>query len=266
MNLQQLKTFRTAATLLNFNRTAKVLNYAQSTVSAQIKALEEEVGVPLFERIGKKVSLTEAGGKMLLYTQKFLAIEAEALSEVTGRRNSGGILTIRMPQTVATYHFPQILAEFQSQSPEIRLDISSCALYSLAHELQIGTVDLAFLLAESVQSDHLKTAVLGIEELVIVAGRHSPLASKKRVHLQDLRDYPLFLPKADCGYRMTFEQTLVAEKVEPLAILELNSIEAIKKCVIAGLGVTVIPKIAVQEELDQKKWFSWPGMRIWKWL
>jgi DNA-binding transcriptional LysR family regulator len=253
MNLQQLKTFRTVATLLNFNQAAKVLNYAQSTVSAQIKTLEEEIGVHLFERIGKRVALTEAGGKMLIYAQKLLAIEAEALADITGRRDPAGILTLRMPQTVATYHLPPILAEFQSLLPKIRLDVSSCAYHSLEHELQIGTVDLAFLLADSVQAVNLEAEVLGIGELVIVADPDSPLARKKDVNYRDLKAHPVFLPKADCGYRMIFEQALATEKIEPSAILEFNSIEAIKKCVMAGLGVTIIPKIAVEEEFKLGK-------------
>ena len=249
MDLQRLHTFRTVATLLNFNRAAEILNYAQSTISAQIKTLEEEIGVPLFERIGKKVRLTPAGAKMLNYAQKLLAIEAEALADVAGRSETAGTLTLRMPQTIATYYMPAVLKEFWSRSPQTRMDVSSCALYSLEHELQIGTVDLAFLLAESVQSSRLEWEVLRIVELVVVAAPENPLGPKPRIGYGDLKESPVFLPKADCGYRMTFEQALSAAQVTPKALLELNSIEAIKQCVMAGLGITIIPKVAVAEEL-----------------
>ena len=84
MEMQRLQTFRTVATLMNFNQAAEILNYAQSTVSAQIKALENEMGVELFKRIGKTFRLTEAGAKMLVYADKLLAIKDEALAEVTG--------------------------------------------------------------------------------------------------------------------------------------------------------------------------------------
>lgn len=253
MDLQRLHTFRTVATLLNFNRAAEVLNYAQSTISAQIKTLEEEIGVPLFERIGKKVRLTPAGAKMLNYAQKLLAIEAEALSDVAGRSDTAGTLTLRMPQTIATYFMPAVLEEFWSGSPQTRMDVSSCALHSLEHELQIGTVDLAFLLAESVQSSRLQWEVLGIVELVVVAAPRNPLGRKSRVGYGDLKEFPVFLPKADCGYRMTFEQALAAKQVTPAALLEFNSIEAIKQCVMAGLGITIIPRVAVAAELAQER-------------
>ena len=108
MNLQRLRTFRTVATLMNFNRAASVLHYSQSAVSAQIKALENEIGALLFHRIGKSIKLTAAGVKMLTYADKLLAIEEEALAEIAGRNATSGLLTIRMPQTVATHFLPQM--------------------------------------------------------------------------------------------------------------------------------------------------------------
>jgi len=145
MDFQRLKTFRTVATLMNFNQAARVLNYAQSSISAQIKTLETEVGTPLFKRFGKKFVLTEAGEKMLRYAHKLLAIEEEALAAVNGEKTASGWLTLRMPQTIATYHLPAVLQEFGRLFPTMNLDISSCAYRSLEHELSIGTVDLAFL-------------------------------------------------------------------------------------------------------------------------
>jgi DNA-binding transcriptional LysR family regulator len=104
MDILRLKTFKTAATLLNFNRTADALNYSQSTVSAQIKSLEDEFGVLLFDRKAKQLSLTDAGRKMLHYSLKLLAIHEEAISDIGGHLETDGMLTIRAPQTVATYH------------------------------------------------------------------------------------------------------------------------------------------------------------------
>lgn len=248
MNLQQLKTFRTVATLMNFNQAARQLNYAQSSVSAQIKRLELEVGTPLFERIGKKIGLTDAGAKMLKYAHKLLAIEAEALADINNNGAIPGMLTLRMPQTIATYHLPQVIRVYCRLFPQIHLDISSCAYHSLGHELSIGTVDLAFLLADSIDSGELDFELLGTEELVVVAHPRHPLCQKNRVSYADLRGQTLLLPKADCGYRMMFEQTLTAKNIAPAAVIELNSIEAIKKIVMQGTGVTIIPEIVVHDE------------------
>src|SRR5208283_1676672 len=253
MDFQRLRTFRTVATLMNFNQAPHVLNYAQSSISTQIKTLEDEIGALLFKRTGKKVTLTEAGEKMLEYAHKLLAIEEEARAEIAGKPKVPCLLTLRMPQTVATYHLPAVLSDFRLRFPETCLDISSCALYSLEHELSIGTVDLAFLLAESVDAANLRFELLKVESLVLATFPGNALAQKKPATYSDLRDQTLLLPKADCGYRMMFEQALTAEKIMPAAVIQMNSIEAIKKTVMQGMGLTIIPEIAVREELKQNR-------------
>ena len=168
MELSELKTFQKVATLLSFNRAAEVLHYAQSTVSAQIKALEDELGVPLFDRLGKHIVLTDAGEQLLKNARRLLAIHEETFAEVRGRRELRGSLTIRIPQTIATYYLPPVLVEFQSRYPRVRFEFNSCTVPTLAQELSAGTIDLAFLLTESVQSANLETAVLGFEHLLLV--------------------------------------------------------------------------------------------------
>ncbi|MEM5787784.1 MAG: LysR family transcriptional regulator, partial [Syntrophobacteraceae bacterium] len=244
-------TFRTVATLMNFNQAAEVLNYAQSTISAQIKALENEIGILLFKRIGKSVQLTEAGAKMLIYADKLLAVRDEALAEITGRRASG-LLTLRMPQTMAICYLPHILREYQPRFPGVRLDITSCAVHSLENELRMDTVDLAFLFGESIGAKNLDAEFLGSEPLAIVTYPGHPLTHCKRADFKDLEGQVLLLPKNDCGYRMQFEQAMAAEKVKPATIIEINSIEAIKQVIMEGrIGLTVIPEISALVELKE---------------
>ncbi len=251
MDLRRLQTFRTVATLMNFNRAAEVLNASQSTVSARIKTLEDEIGVLLFRRIGKTIRLTESGAKMLAYADKLLAIGDEAMAEITGRNAGSGLLTVRMPQTVTTCFLPSLLSEFHPRFPGLRLDITSCALYSLEHELRIGTVDLAFLFADTISAENLEAELLCVEPMVIVSHPDNPLAARESVDFKDLADEILLLPKSDCGYRMEFEQSLMEQKVTPGSLIEMNNIEALKRTIMAGVGVTLIPEIAVRSELRQ---------------
>ena len=253
MDLQRLRTFRTVATLMNFNQAAEVLHFAQSTVSVQIKTLETEVGAELFARLGKRITLTEAGGKLLNYAHRLLAIEEEALAEVAGKRGPVSHISLRIPQTIATYHFPGVLSDFLPRYPNVRFDMSSCALYSLEHELGIGTVDLAFLLTDFVQAADLNVEMLKSEPLRVVTAPGHRLTRKRRIEYKDLQNETVFLPKADCGYRMVFEQSLAASRVEPVRVIESNSLEAIKQWVAAGLGVTIIPGISVRPEIDQRR-------------
>jgi len=253
MELRQLKTFQTVAKLLNFNRAAEILNYSQSAVSAQIKLLEEDLGVPLFDRLGKSVRLTEAGHMLVQYSQRMLDIEKETLAKVAGWEEPYGSLSIRIPQSIGTYLLPSVLSEFTTQFPKVGLDISSCAYHSLQHELKAGLIDVAFLLADSIPFSELKAELLRIEPLVIVSSPDHPLAKKSVMHIRDLTGQSILLPKHDCSYKMLFEQILTEEKVDSATFMELNSIEAIKQCVIKGIGVTMIPMMSVAQEIAQQK-------------
>ncbi len=251
MELRQLKTFQTVATLLSFNRAAEALNYAQSTISAQIKCLEEDLDVKLFDRFGKRVVLTEAGECLFQYARKLLDIEAETLSEVKGRVQSEGSLTIRAPQSVGNSYLPEVVAEYRRRYPGVSLTFETCAFHGLEHELQTGVTDLAFLLAESINSPSLVAEPLSFPRLLMVSNVGHYLAKKSKVSIPELAGEPIFVPKADCGYRMMFEQMLTEARVKPRALLEFGSIEMLKACLTRSSGVAMIPEITVQAEIDR---------------
>jgi DNA-binding transcriptional LysR family regulator len=252
MELRQLKTFQTVARLSSFNRAAEVLNYAQSTISAQIKLLEEELRVSLFDRLGKRVRLTEAGQMLLQYSQKMMDLEKETISRVADWEEPHGSLSIRMPQSIATYYLPEVLGRFVESFPRIGLHINTCAYQPLQHELRTGVTDVAFLFADSIQSSELTAELLRVESLAIIASPDHPLATRSVMHIRDLEGEHIILPKHDCSYKMTFEQILTEEKLKSATFIELNSIEALKRCVVAGLGVAMIPMMAVEQEIEQK--------------
>jgi DNA-binding transcriptional LysR family regulator len=249
MELRQLKTFRTVATLLSFNRAADVLNYAQSTISAQIRALEEDLGVKLFDRLGKRVVLTEAGELLSQYAQKMLDIEAATLSDVKSRNQPRGSLTVRVPQSIGNSYLPQVVSEFRKRFPRVSFNFHTCAFHALEHELETGVTDLAFLLAESIHSAKLIAEPLRYERLLVISNPDNPLVRKTAASIKDLADQSIFLPKADCGYRMVFEQMLTEANVTPQPLLEFSSIEMLKNCLKLSQGVAMIPEITVRDEI-----------------
>jgi DNA-binding transcriptional LysR family regulator len=248
MELRQLKTFVAVAQLLSFNRAAQALNYAQSTISTQIRLLEEEFGKPLFDRLGKSIVLTQAGEVLLRYAGKLLAMEKETLTQVAGWEEAHGSITLRAPQSLSIYALPPVLKQFNDQYPKVGLEISSCTR-TLQQELRSGIIDLAFLLADSVQEHDLIAEVLGIEKLYLVAGPDHALAALSSLHLKDLSGQAVLLPTQDCSYKMLFEQMLAEEKVMPGSTLSFNSVEAIKQCVSRGVGVTLVPEMSITREL-----------------
>ncbi len=252
MELRQLKTFVTVAKLLSFNQAADTLNYAQSTVSSQIRLLEEEFGKPLFDRLGKTIVLTEAGQMLLRYAHKMIAIEKETITQVGGFQDALGSITLRVPQSISTYVLPSVLKKFSTLYPGVSFNISHCAL-SVLKELRSGIIDLAFILADSIQEKDLTAEAIGFENIYMMSGPTHPLSKYPSVHMKDLKGQTVFLPTQDCSYKMIFERMLTEENIICASIIELNSIEAIKRCVMEGIGVMMLPEMTVQKEIANKK-------------
>jgi DNA-binding transcriptional LysR family regulator len=265
MELRQLKTFRVVATLQSFNKAALALNYAQSTVSEQIKSLENNLGVRLFDRKNRRIFLTQSGEMLLQYAQKMIDIEEEARSEIAEQEESHGSLTIRIPETVSTHYLPRILKTFRERYPKVGLNFARCTFFGLEQELASGTIDLAFLLAdESFLVPDTKTETLLKLPLVVVARADHPLASRQSVDIQDLAGEPILLPSEDCSYRVALERMITAENIETAVILDFNSIEAIKRCVTAGVGITLATEVAVQDAVQAGKLsiLPWTGDQV----
>ncbi|MCP4114362.1 MAG: LysR family transcriptional regulator substrate-binding protein [Desulfobacteraceae bacterium] len=164
-----------------------------------------------------------------------------------------GSISIRIPQTLGTYRLPDILQRFKARYPKVGFNVSTCASYTLEQELKAGIIDVAFLLADSINALDLKSEVLAFEPLVLVAAPDHPLAARPAVTVNDLAGESILLPKHDCGYRMQFETMLSERQIQSTTITELNSIEAIKQCVLRGIGITIIPQIAVANEIARKQ-------------
>jgi DNA-binding transcriptional LysR family regulator len=253
MDLRQLKTFQLAAATLSFTQTAAILNFAQSSVTAQIRSLEEELGAPLFDRIGRRVFLTAAGRQFLRYADEMLRLDEEARSAVAGHGALQGTLSIAAPETVFTYRIPPILRRFRDRFPRLRLHFQPMVDAESLQHLKDGTLDVAFLLQEPLAAGGLAVEALVHEPLVVVAPADHPLAAQEIVRPADLNGETILLTETGCGYRHLFERELARAGALPLARLEFTSVEAIKQCVIAGLGMAFLPEIAVRQGIEQGK-------------
>src|SRR5215213_9362712 len=260
VELRQLGTFRAVARELSFSRAAAGLGYVQSSVSSQVAALERELGVPLFDRLGRRIVLTEAGTVMLDYSERLLDLAREA-GEATADAGVGqgeitGSLNVSAPETLLTYRLPELLTVFHETYPRVRVSLKPTAVGRLVgstrRALEEGRVDVAFILdVPSVGVEGL-SAELMEEEVSVVAPPAHALAVSNLVAPSDLGRETVLLPEAPqsgCAYRGRFERQLAEGGMEPRETLEFQSIEAIKRCVSAGMGVTVLPTVAVEDEL-----------------
>jgi DNA-binding transcriptional LysR family regulator len=266
MELRQLKTFQVVGRFLSFNRAAEHLNYAPSTVSAQIKSLEKEQEVPLFDRLGKKVVLTGAGNMLMQYSKKILALEDETRAQVSGWEAPQGTLTLRIPQTIGICLMPEVLKKFHEIWPKIALNVNSCTLDSLKQEFTTGVTDLAFLIAEYVGSADLIVETLGFLQIVAVCSPRHPVSAMKSFTVHEFQDRTLLLPKYDCSYKKEFARELMESKVKPGPIIEMNSVEMIRRCVIGEMGIAITPEILVRDEIASGRLhvIPWPDMALEK--
>jgi DNA-binding transcriptional LysR family regulator len=258
MEIRQLRTFRVVAGLLSFNKAAARLNYAQSSISAQIQALEDDLHVKLFDRLGRNILLTEAGERLLRYAEKILDLADESRVELRGRAEPEGFLTIRIPESFGVHRLPPIIKRFRDRFPKVKLELIACAHEGLQEDLRKGITDLAFLFAESVSAVDLEAELLGFESIVLVGYPDHPLAKRKIVRTSDLEGQRILLSRTDCSYRRVFEKILEDEKVQVDTSMVFYSVAVLKRCVMEGAGLTILPEVAVQEEIANGKLVPFP--------
>ena len=264
MELRQVETFRAVAEELSFSRAAHRLGYVQSSVSAQVAALEQDLGAPLFDRLGRKIALTDAGRVMLRYSGRLLDLTEEAREAVAdagvGSGEVTGNLTVSAPETLLTYRLPRLLALFHERHPKVRLSVRPSAVGrlvgSMRRSVEEGGVDVAFVLDAPVEVSGLSVEPLLEESVSVIVPAIHALASSTMAASRDLSGETVLLPEAPesgCAYRGQFERQLGAASVVPAEKMEFQSIEAVKQCVAAGMGVSVLPSVAVSAELEDGK-------------
>ena len=253
MEIRQLRAFKSVATLRSFHKTARHLNYAQSSISAQIQALEAELKVQLFDRMGKRIQLTEAGERLLQYARKVLDLTDEIGSEFAQTREPKGSLTIRIPESFGVHLLPPVIRQYHERYPQVMLNFTVCAQEELQKDLRKGLTDLAFLYASAIHASDLSFDVLGFESLVLVASPEHSLASKQVVFSKDLGAETLLLSRVDCSYRSLLEKILAEKGIHPKNTMIFHSVETLKHCARLGVGITLLPETAVKEEISQKR-------------
>ena len=264
MEVRQLQTFCVLAEELNFTRTAERVHTVQSNVTSQIKSLEEELGVPLFDRLGKRVVLTEAGHRLRPYAEKALAAMDQGHRAVKFGTEPAGPLHIGAPESVLTYRLPEVLKLFRKRYPKVDLFFHPDSQQKLADALESGKLDLAISMSDCFAGPQLNSLRMRTEDIHIFGTPNHPRAKAKKVYLKDLTDQNLLLTEAGCGYRNILDTQLASANVRPQNVTEFSSIEAIKQCVTAGMGLGLLPEIVIADELKKKQFtaLNWQGPKM----
>lgn len=246
--MNTLKTFQMIVNHGSFNRAAEEMNYAQSTVTMQIKKLEAELGHQLIERGKKKIRLTEAGR---LFYEKSLGIvrNMEQLQTDLSGMLVGEVGNVRLGvmEPTASYRLPEILKGFLSRFPNIRISLEVANTPFLSDKLLDGDLDMAICSTPNLRTD-LYFEQLFREEYVLLLPEKHPLAEKAVIAHTDLKGHRLLVTGATCPYQETHEDVLEETREHELDTMEIGSVTALKYYVEKGLGIALVPKIVLNTD------------------
>lgn len=251
MELKNLYTVKKIMETGNYQRAAQALNYAQSTITFQMKQLEEELSIHLFEKQGNKMQLTAEGAKILPLIDKVL-LAVEELNAFNKRKDElTGTLKIALPETLLTYKLQDVLKKFKEQAPAVKLSLQVMNCYAIYEHMMDNTIDIAIHYDVRKYSSNIVTKAMYTYPLVLVASPDLPktqrdfLSPNQRKPICHIQNDPNAL------YLKIFNQYLQKKNIILETALELWSIESIKNTVRSNLGVAYLPRFTVEEELSQ---------------
>jgi len=267
LTLKQLTIFEAVAEHRNYTLAAKSLYLTQPAVSMQVKQLEDEAGMPLFERRGKQVELTGAGNELLHHARlihQHLEEAQQAMEELRGLKR--GRLHLTMAST-ANYFAPRLLAAFCARYPEVQVSLEVANRDGLLQALEDNTTDIV-IMGKPPEAMAVKSEVFMENPLAVIAPADHALAGRKNIPLASLAEHPFIVRERGSGTRAAVERFLARHDIERPSGMEMSSSEAIKQAVRAGLGLGVVSTHTLEMELALKRLAvlnveDFPIMRHW---
>jgi len=249
VSLRQLKVFEAAATNRSFSKAAKILQLTQPGVSMHIKELESNAGLPLFERVGKRLFVTEAGQELLSRAREILRALKEADDALDGLKGlKRGRINLAVVST-AKYFVPQLLALFGKDFPELEVRLAVKNRHSVIELLTANEVDLA-IMGRSPQSLDTVAEAFAENPHVIIASPENPLAAQRGIPVERAAAEAFIVREPGSGTRLAMQQFFEDRELACRVAMEMASNETIKQAVMAGMGVSFISRHTIDLELQ----------------
>jgi LysR family hydrogen peroxide-inducible transcriptional activator len=250
MEVHQLRYFCAVAETGNFTRAAEREQVAQPSLSQQIMKLEEELAVRLFDRLGRSVRLTDMG-QMFLPRARTILNELRAAKEEVAQRQSSvaGPISVGVIPTIAPYFMPTRIASFSRKYPEASMTVVEDVTVRLMDSLRAGLVDLA-VMALPARGHDLECYPLRTERLFAILPKGHRLAKKRTLVMKELREEPFLLLRDDHCFRETAIEICKRARILPQVIFESGQFSSILGMVGAGLGVSIVPEMALEQRAD----------------
>jgi DNA-binding transcriptional LysR family regulator len=256
--LDQLRILKAIAAEGSFKRAADSLYVSQPAVSLQVQNLERQLDVPLFDRGGRRAQLTEAGHLLLSYGEKILTLCQETCRAIEDLQNlQGGTLIVGASQTTGTYLLPRTIGMFRQRYPDVAVQLHVHSTRRTSWSVANGQVDLAIVGGEvpAELQDSLRILPYAQDELALILPVNHPFAKAPSVQKDDLYELQFIALDSQSTIRKVIDQVLTRCGIDPRRLkieMELNSIEAIKNAVQAGLGAAFVSISAIEKELEMK--------------
>jgi DNA-binding transcriptional LysR family regulator len=249
MDLRQLEIIRAIADTGSFTAAGEKLHVSQSAISRQILLLEEELGEPVFHRIGRRIRITPAGESLLQLSHRVFQDLQETVSTISEKRDSlSGTIRLVGGMTVCLYVFPALLAEVRRVHPHLDLKVTVGSAERSIAMLRSGAGDLGMITLPVEATDLVSVPVLE-EELLLITYPAHPLAKKKSITPADLDKQEFVLFETGSITRRLVESFFTKQGVEPEVIMETENVEIIKAMVRSGLGISIIPSQAAASDV-----------------
>lgn len=242
MDTNTLNAFLAVAETSSFSQAAETLHLTQPAVSKRVAALEEELGTRLFDRIGRKISLTEAGRQLLpraRHLQLEMADIRRDISNLAGK--ASGTLIMGTSHHIGLRRLPTVLKKYSHQYPEVSLDIRFMDSETACSAVEHGTLEMGIVTLPTRTPDNLKSELIWHDPLHFVIGQDHPLASKTEVTLKELLSYPAVLTTAETYTREILDKALQPYGLTPKIGMATNYLETLKMMVTIGLGWGLLP-------------------------
>ncbi len=249
MNTKSLVTFKTILEVGSFQKAADKLGYTQSTVTFQIKQLEEELALKLFEKIGRRMELTQAGKDIMPYVDMILqgteqiSNYGKSLSEITGS------LKLAIPDSILIYNMQPFMQAFTHEAPNVQLIVNSIQSGEINPSIADGTADIGINCEKDSYPDSVVHKKLGKYKAVLVA---SPFANNNLLDFitpHQRKPISLICNEPDGYYQLDMDKYLSEKDILLNPPMKVQSIEAVKRCVMNNLGIAVVPTYSIGEEL-----------------
>lgn len=251
MELREIATFLQVAQLKSFSKAARQLGYSQAAVTIQIKQLEKELNVHLFDRIGKQTTLTHQGAVFYEHAAAILRDLEHARDAVMESSELTGTLCLGTIESICASIFPPLLKEYHKLYPKVNVSIITDSPETLLEMMNSNAIDIVYFLDKRMYDDKWIKVLEEPEDIVFVASAGHPFAGRKGLNLTEVIEQPFILTEKNASYRFILEQYLAAQNMAIRPFLEIGNTEFIINLLRANMGVSFLPQFTIYTDIRE---------------